>query len=228
MEAQHVVSTAKLTDNLAEQAVLERLIDSAKPPLPRERSFAGRHFLLTTSFRYPPLRHGSRFATRAERSVWYGAHELRTVFAEVAYYRLVFVEGTRAPLESLEAELSVFSVPYRTRRGVDLTRSPFDAHRASIASKTSYRESQALGAAMRADGVEAFRYASARDPEAGVCVGIFAPSAFAGGPEEPRTWWCRANREGVEFLRKDALSRASFTFSRSSFLHAGRLPQPAP
>ncbi|HEX6853327.1 MAG TPA: RES family NAD+ phosphorylase [Candidatus Polarisedimenticolaceae bacterium] len=228
VEAQHVVSTAKLTDTLGEQAVLERLIESAKPALPRDRAFGGRHFLLTTSFRYPPLRHGSRFATRAERSLWYGAHELRTVFAEVAYYRLVFLEGTHAPLESLETELSVFSVPYRTRKGVDLTRAPFDAHRAAIASKGDYRASQALGAAMRAAGVEAFRFPSARDPEGGTGFAAFSPSAFAAGPSETRTWWCRASREGVLFLRKDAFSRESLTFSRSSFLQSGRLPQPAP
>jgi hypothetical protein len=228
VEAQHVVSTAKLTDTLEEQAILERLIEAAKPPLPRERAFAGRHFLLTTSFRYPPLRHGSRFATRAERALWYGAHDLRTVLAEVAYYRLVFLEGTAAPIAALEAELSVFSVRYRARRGIDLTRAPFDAHRAAIASKSDYRESQALGAAMREAGVEAFRYASARDPEGGTCFAAYAPSVFSGAPEEPRTWWCRANAEGVLFLRKDALSRASFTFPRSTFLVSGKLPQPAP
>lgn len=228
VEAQHVVSTAKLADTLDEQAVLERLIEGAKPPLPRERAFAGRHVLLATSFRYPPLRHGSRFATRRERSLWYGAHALRTVFAEVAYYRLVFLEGTEAPLASIEAELSVFSVPYRARRGVDLTRPPFDAHRAAIASRTDYRQAQALGAAMREAGVEAFRYPSARDPEGGIALGVFNPAAFAGAPAEPRTWWCRAGRDGVLFLRKDALSRASLTFPRTTFLHAGVLPQPAP
>ena len=228
VEAQHVVSTAKLADTLEEQAVLERLIEGAKPPRPRERAFSGRHVLLTTSFRYPPLRHGSRFATRRERSVWYGAHALRTVFAEVAYYRLVFLEGTAARLGGIEAELSVFSVPYRTRRGVDLTRPPFDAHRAAIASRASYDATQSLGASMRADGVEAFRFPSARDPEGGTAVGLFTPGAFSGAPAEPRTWWCRARRDGVLFLRKDALSRAAFTFPRTAFLLGGRLPQPAP
>lgn len=228
VEAQHVVSTAKLTDTLEEQAVLERMIEGAKPPRPRERAFTGRHVLLTTSFRYPPLRHGTRFATRRERSLWYGARELRTVLAEVAYYRLVFLEGTAAPLGSVETELSVFSVPYRTRRGVDLTRGPFAAHRDAIASRSNYGETQALGAAMRAAGVEAFRYPSARDPERGTALGMFTPAAFAGPPAEPRTWWCRASREEVSFLRKDALSRASFTFARGTFLLEGALPEPAP
>lgn len=229
VEAQHVVATAKLTDSLEEQAILERIVERVKPPLPAEAGFEGRHFLLTTSFRYPPLRHGSRFAVRTEPSIWYGAHELGTVFAEVAYYRLWFLEGTEAEIASLEVELSVFSVPYRTRKGLDLTRAPFDADRAAISSPSSYRESQALGGAMREAGVEAFRYRSARDPGGGKCVGLFTPRAFGAlAPSEPRTWWCRASREGVAFLRKDAFSRESFSFPREAFLVDGGLPEPAP
>ena len=48
VEAQHLVSTRKLVDSLEEQAVLEGLIDSAKPP----DQTAGRlHVLLATPFR---------------------------------------------------------------------------------------------------------------------------------------------------------------------------------
>ena len=66
-----------------------------------------------------PLPHGSCFGTRSERSIWYGATGLRGVFAEVAYYRLLFLEGTGAPLDRVEVELSAFDVPVRTRRGID-------------------------------------------------------------------------------------------------------------
>ena len=64
VEAQHVVSTGKLVDAPEEQAALEMLIDSSKPPIPAAEEFAGLHYLLSTPFRYPPLRHGSRFSTR--------------------------------------------------------------------------------------------------------------------------------------------------------------------
>src|SRR5207245_1032206 len=101
VEAQHQVSTRKLVDTLEEQALLEELIDRAKPP----DSTRGRlHYLLSTPFRYPPLRHGSRFATRQERSLWYGSETRRTAFAEVAYYRLVFLEGTRADLGAVSTQ----------------------------------------------------------------------------------------------------------------------------
>ena len=56
VEAQHQVSTRKLVDSLEEQQLLESLIDAVKPPAPHGARF---HYLLSTPFRYPPLRHGS-------------------------------------------------------------------------------------------------------------------------------------------------------------------------
>ena len=63
VESQHLFSTRKLVDSDAEQALLEELIEEVKPPTGVP---AGLHYLLFTPFRYPPLRHGSRFGTRAE------------------------------------------------------------------------------------------------------------------------------------------------------------------
>ncbi len=167
VEGQHVVSTRKLVDSVAEQEILERLIDRVKPPVPDEPEFRGLHYLLSTPFRYPPLRHGSRFGLRTERSLWYGSFLPRTAFAETAYYRIIFIEGTTADLGSITQEQSLFCVQVATRRGVDLTRPPFEEHRASIASPTSYDATQGMGADMRADGVKAFRYPSARDARGG-------------------------------------------------------------
>ena len=158
VEAQHVISTRKLVDSAEEQEILERIIDDAKPPLPEGEEFRGLHYLLATPFRYPPLGHGSRFGTRAERSLWYGSALPRTAFAETAYYRLLFLEGTAAELAPLSVELSVFRVGVRARRGVDLSRGPFHEHRSVIASPVRYDATQRLGAEMRGDGVEAFRF----------------------------------------------------------------------
>jgi len=167
VEAQHQVSTRKLVDSAAEQALLEELIDNAKP---RDVTANAVHYLLSTPFRYPPLRSGSRFGTRRERGIWYGSEALVTAFAEVAYYRLVFLEGTKADLEPLTSQLTAFTVAARSTRAVDLVSPPFDRHRRTIASPTKYAESQALGMAMRSAGVELFRYPSARDTARGVNV----------------------------------------------------------
>src|SRR6478672_3139327 len=173
VESQHQVSTRKLVDSNEEQALLEDLIESVKPP----DVTAGRlHYLLSTPFRYPPLTHGSRFGRRHERGIWYGSADRRTAFAEVAYYRLVFLEGTHAQLGTLTTPLTAFTASIRTVKGIDLVASPFDVHRKAIASPTSYASSQALGTAMREAGVEAFRYPSARDDKSGVSIAVFAPS----------------------------------------------------
>jgi hypothetical protein len=225
VEAQHQVSTRKLVDSLDEQAVLEEMIDRAKPP---DACGGGIHYLLFTPFRYPPLRHGSRFGTRRERGIWYGSESRRTVFSEVAYYRLLFLEGTAADLGDVTTQLTSFTVRMRTQRGVDLVSPPFDAHRRTIASRTSYDSTQALGAAMRAAGVELFRYPSARDTEGGVNVAAFSAVVF--GSAKPRgfeTWHCRASRERVEVTKRDYFSRESFTFERAAFLVNGSLPAPA-
>ncbi len=228
VEAQHVVGTRKLVDSAAEHERLEALIERAKPPLPREPAFEGLHYLLATSFRYPPLRHGSRFGARSERALWYGAERRRTAFAEVAYYRLVFLDGTAAELGPVSVEVTLFEVPVGTDRGVDLTAPPFAAFEAQISSPVSYAESQALGAAMRADGVLAFRYRSARDRERGTNLALFDPAAFgAKRPSRLTAWHCTATRAGVEVFRKDVFRRDVFTFPRAEFEVDGRLPLPA-
>jgi hypothetical protein len=222
VEAQHQVSTRKLVDTLEEQALLEDLIDTAKPPgLP-----ARLHYLLATPFRYPPLRHGSRFGTRYASGLWYGSESAATAFAEVAYYRFVFLEGTRADLGTVTTALTAFTARVRTDRGIDLTARPFAAHRSVLASPTSYVETQALGGAMREAGVEVVRYQPARAE--GANVGVMAPAVFRGVvPRTLETWHCVATRLRVELVRRDYFTPAQHTFARDVFLVDGRLPAPA-
>lgn len=225
VEAQHQLSTRKLVDSAQEQALLEELIDGVKPP---DRTGGRLHYLLFTPFRYPPLPHGSRFGGRRERGIWYGSLEQRTAFAEIAYYRLLFLEGTKADLDTVETTLTAFTASVRTARGVDLTAPPFDPHRRAIASPTSYAASQALGAAMRGAGVEAFKYPSARDAEGGSNVGVFDPAAFGNAkPKSFETWHCFASRESVEILPGGYIKRDTHAFPRAQFIVNGALPSPA-
>jgi hypothetical protein len=229
VESQHVVSTRKLVDSDEEQALLEELVDRVKPPLPSGTDFEGLHYLLFTSFRHAPLRHGSRFGTRAERGIWYGAKELETCFAEVSYYRILFLEGSSASLGSISVELTAFTAAIRARKAADLTRPPFLAYRAAISSKTSYEASQALGADMRAAGIEAFVFASARVLEGGTCVGLFSPSFASKRPRRLKTWTCTADCDKVEFAEKSLAKRdvQRLRYARGQFEVAGKLPSPA-
>jgi hypothetical protein len=225
VESQHQVSTRKLVDSADEQALLEELIDGAKPPdLTRGRL----HYLLFTPFRYPPLAHGSRFGRRHERGIWYGSLERRTAFAEVAYYRLLFLEGTRASLGTVTTPLTAFRATLRTSRGAALDLPPFDAFRSAISSPVSYVETQSLGDAMRAAKVEAFRYPSARDVEGGVNVGAFTPTVFGRTkPTSLESWHCAASRQRVDITAGNYFTRETFAFAREEFLVERRLPSPA-
>jgi hypothetical protein len=225
VESQHQIATRKLVSSDAAQALLEEVLERYKPPLAEGESL---HYLLSTPFRYPPLTHGSRFGTRQERGIWYGAEELRGAFAEVAYYRLVFLDGTDAALGPLAADLTAYHVPVQTPRGVDLTAGPFARFRSSLASKTSYAETQQLGASMRNAGVEAFRYWSARDVAGGVNVGVFSSRAFTSRrPRALQTWRSTATPAMVEFSRRDYFERGAFHFDRAEFLVDDALPRPA-
>lgn len=239
VEAQHQVSTRKLVGSAAEQELLEDLIESAKPP---DRSAGRLHYLLSTPFRYPPLARGSRFGARHERGIWYGSESIVTAFADVAYYRLVFLDGTRADLGTVTTPLTAFRVQMRSTRAVDLTLPPFDAHRRALASPVKYAATHELGAAMRAAGVELFRYPSARDvvrhseasgttgrdEHRGINVGAFTPDVF--GRSKPRdigNWQCSASRAVVEIAKRDYFGHEVHIFSREQFLVDGTLPAPA-
>jgi hypothetical protein len=222
-------------DSDDEQALLEALIDRVKPPPPGGGRFAGLHYLLSTPFRHPPLRSGSRFGARTERGLWYGALALPTAFAEVAYYRLLFLEGSAAVLPALTVELSSFEAAVATRRGVDLTRAPFAEYEAVLASPVDYAATQRVGREMRADGVEAFLFRSARDPGRappgrGVNVGLFEPVFARRRPSGLRTWICTSTRARVEVRPKGLLEPRNaprFAFARAQFEVGGVLPAPA-
>src|SRR5688572_23792731 len=98
VESQHLSATRKLVDSVEEHEALEVLIEHSKPKIPKGPEFKRLHYLLFTPFRYPPLKHGSRFGKISERSLWYGSLELETALAEVAFYRFYFLLGSSAAL----------------------------------------------------------------------------------------------------------------------------------
>ena len=210
VEAQHRVATRKLVDSLEDQALLEEILEDSKPPAREDTRRL--HYLLATPFRYPPLRHGSRFGARHERGIWYGAEAQRTVFAETAYYRALFLHASAADLGTLELSLTVYRVPVAARRGLDLCSEAFAGHR--------HR---------RAHAVEAFRFPSARDARGGACIGVIDPKAFSTPrPTARQSWHCFATRTRVEFMRQDGIARTRLhTFDVDGFRIDGRLPAPA-
>lgn len=226
VESQHRVATLSLVDNLAEQALLEDLLEQAKPPL--APGSEGLHYLLATPFRYPPLRHGSRFGRPFEPGIFYGARRLRTLLAEAAYYRFVFWTGMAEPPPSgrLRTQHNVFRARFRGERGVRLQQPPCAAHEAVLRDPVDYRPAQRLGSALRSARVDAFEFVSARDSERGLNVALFRPDALVS--REPlglSRWLCETTGGQVTFAPEATL--ALYHFPLSAFLVAGKLPLPA-
>ena len=104
VEQQGAQATRRTTDSLDEQAWLEDFLEASKPELPSAEECAVRHRLLLTPFRYRK-RHGSRFATRWERGLFYGSRSRFGCLLEGAYYELVFQNGPEDPFPRSSALL---------------------------------------------------------------------------------------------------------------------------
>lgn len=225
VESQEQVATNQLVSSLERQAVLETLLEATKPRLRPGTEHL--HYLLATPFRYPPLKHGSRFGTRSAPSLFYGALHTSTVLAEAAYYRFLFWYGMATPpTTKLDTQHTLFGAAYQTDQGVQLQAPPFAAYQAQLCSPSDYSASQALGVVMRDAGIAAFEFTSARDPERGINVALFTPQALVGtAPVYQAAWLCELSAERVSFHA--AHSREWYAFSLDTFLLAGQLPQAA-
>jgi hypothetical protein len=225
VESQEQVATSAIVDTAAEQAMLEDILEASKPR--RRPGTAHLDYLLATAFRYPPLRHGSRFGSRFEPSLFYGSLAERTVLAEGAYYRFWFWFGmTRPPpTQQLITQHSVVRARYATPRGLRLQHAPFDAHADALRNPRDYAATQALGTALRAAAIDAFEYCSARDP--GLNIAIFTPAVFpAHGRLEGRSEWsCMTSPQRVAFV--NTATRATHEFMLGQFLVDGEFPDPA-
>lgn len=194
VEAQHTASTMRLVDSLADQLVLESLLDESKPALP---DAAGKlHYLLATPFRYRP-RVGSRFRAAFDAGVWYGAEDLRTALAEKSYWQLRFLLDSPGTPDLGPVPHTAFAASIRAR-AVDLTAPPLVRDRAGWTHRSDYAPTQALAAAVRDAEIACIRYESVRDPEHAACVALLAPSAFhRPSPRRQQTWFIAAARPRV-------------------------------
>ena len=225
VESQEQVATNNLVDSLNEQAVLEQLLDAAKPPC--RAGTENLHYLLNTPFRYPPLRHGSRFGQRNEPSIFYGSLSRDTALAESAYYRLLFWFGQAIPPTApYTTQHTLFEASYASAHGLKLQSGQCAMHRPALTDPADYTATQALGVQMRSAGIEAFEFPSARCPRSGDNVGLFEPTALAcSQPIRAEEWLCHTSAAGVEFLAHTSNYVANFSFDE--FAISGTLPQPA-
>jgi len=224
VEQQGAQATRRTTDSLEEQAWLEDFLEASKPELPSAEECAVRHRLLLTPFRYRK-RHGSRFATRWERGLFYGSRSRFGCLLEGAYYELVFQEVPDRPFpRSSSMRKAIFHVQMRTVRGLKLQQHGNRELQAKLRDPIDSHFCQGLGQAMREAGIEAFEYHSARSAEDVVQVGAISCRIFTSTPFDQVEVVLEANRSEVAIRCLDGTT--VHHFQRQQFEVNGELPQP--
>lgn len=207
VEAQHRVATMRLVDNLAEQDLLEQVLEASKPKPPP--AGAGTHYLLFTPFRYASP-WASRFRKPDWPGAWYGADEPATVAAELAFWRWrFFSDSTGLQGEQVVTEHTFFQARFAGLE-LDITGAPWSSRRDLWRHPDDYLPCQELAAqARRAEPApEAIRHESARR-EGGMCQVVFTPARLSiRKPNLQQTWVCKVasgivllvhEREAFEF-----------------------------
>lgn len=199
VEAQHIASTRRLVDDLAEQRELEEILEATKPAVPPEASRL--HYLLATPFRYPaPL--GSRFRAPHEPGVFYGADTPRTACAELGYWRWRFLTDSAGLTALGPSPQSVFEATVKTLT-VNLESSPFVRNRKLWRDPGDYSATRRFGTTAREAGIRVILYRSVRDPEPGVCGAVLRPDAFRKSEPTagPQTWFLTVTPEFATWQR---------------------------
>jgi hypothetical protein len=225
VESQEQVATIGLVDDLDEQFLLEQMLDQAKPAYRKNSQHL--HYLLATPFRYPPLKHGSRFGSRMTPSFFYASEEVETALAECAYYRFLFLEGMKTPyLRTINSSYTLFSVFIDSVSAVDLTLldEPFQTMLCSV---NDYSFTQALGRKLLDKQVKVLRFNSARTTSVlggnlGVNVAITQPQEIKStAPQQCTTWLCSTTAEKVSF---SSPKKPVISFDQKQFLVDGLFP----
>jgi hypothetical protein len=224
VEQQGAQATRRTTDSLDEQAWLEDFLEASKPELPSAEECALRHRLLLTPFRYRK-RHGSRFATRWERGLFYGSRSRFGCLLEGAYYELVFQDGPERPFPRSSAMRKVlFHVEVHTSRALKLQDHGGRALQTRLRDPIDSSFCQGIGRQMREAGLEAFEYHSARSVEDVIQLGAISCCVFTGTPFDQVEVQLEANELEVSIRCLD--DNTVHHFRREQFEVNGELPQP--
>ncbi|MEM1154466.1 MAG: RES family NAD+ phosphorylase [Pseudomonadota bacterium] len=216
VETQEVAATTKITRSLVEHSRLEELLEESKPrSSPKEL-----HYLLSTPFRYPPLRHGSRFGSRFEPSLFYGSLSLSTCLAECAYYRFLFyLDMQRPPPNPLTTQHTIFEVSVDSGLAVDLRTDR--ENMSKLTHPESYEYTQQLGSRLRQAGAHVLLFTSARDQQGGSNIALFSAEAFAeASPRGQEMWQSQVDSKRAIFRSASSIEcfdRATFSAASGVF-----------
>lgn len=221
VETQEYAATTGLVDNLEQQDVLENMLDSVKPAY--RRGTESLHYLISTPFRYPPLKYGSRFGDTTMPSYFYASEQLATSLAEFAFYRFAFFSDMAVPFEkAVRSEHMSFSVKVKSNSLADLTRITNHDVVQLLTSPLQYHFSQQVGRKLLNDGALVLRYKSARC-EHGINIAVATPSEIRSkAPQEHVNWICLSNADKISI---NAHGHSPRYFKKEQFLIDGVLPR---
>ncbi len=221
VESQTYAATTSLVDDLAEQALLEQLLDDVKPPY--KEGTTGRHYLISTPFRYPPLKYGSRFGDRTLPSYFYASENPQTALAECAFYRFAFLGAMDEPYQAaIKSEHLVFSVTVNSQAMIDLTQVTTPAVAMSLKAIDHYGFTQALGKRLvEKEQAKVIRYFSARMAD-GINLAIaVADEISSSQPDSSVNWIGHTTEKVISF---NARGETPIAFARSDFCVDGQFP----
>ncbi len=226
VESQESAATMQIVDTLEEQSLLEDIIESSKPPIPHLADKPKRHYLLSTPFRYPPLKYGSRYGRQYESSIFYASHNVKSALYESAFYSFYFMSRSEKPFEGvITNKKSSFAANISTKNYVNLCLIEDPELQRALKHKSNYTYPQKVGAYMRDEGVDAFSYYSAREG-GGKHIGVFYLDTIIGLPEEERQWQIKQSPEHLVYYCP-ADTSLNMEFSIDTFYVDGKLPHPS-
>ncbi|MDA9556866.1 RES family NAD+ phosphorylase [Vibrio sp.] len=228
VETQEESATLGLVNgDFAKQDLLESVLDECKPPY--AEGTEEQHYLLSTPFRYPPLKYGSRFGSTSMPSYFYASEKINTVLAECAFYRLAFRADMVIPYEgNTTSEHMTFQIEIKTNNLADLTTIQQSDINDALRSPTNYSLTQDLGKVLIEEwGIEVIRFWSARCE--GINVAVASPAVFVQeAPFDRHYWICTTSNTQVQFKKKnlDYQNNRQFpvSFSITEFMIDGQLP----
>lgn len=196
VEKQSRIETMSLCESEADQHRLEELLDDCKPSC---ADVGQLHWLLRSAFRYPPLRHGSRFGRRFERGIFYASLSRDALLAEAAFYAWCFYTDMQTPpLRPVQADRTVLQMRAKATRMIDVRKAP---DWRLLVDPGNWSASQDYGTAARDAGAEAIGYPSARirGDETMSNMAILEPSVLAdqGPPKTSGAFTIISDGDGV-------------------------------
>lgn len=220
VETQEYAATTRLVGTLEEQELLENLLDDVKPPYRKDTEQL--HYLISTPFRYPPLKYGSRFGDITMPSYFYASEQVNVALAECAFYRFIFINDLITPYQKpVDSAHMSFKVLAKTDTAADLTKIKNQEIIQKLVSPTDYSVTQQVGRQLIEQGVKAIRFHSAREKN-GINIAIAEPNVIkSSAPTNCINWMCKTTNQLVSF---NAPHTKPISFSISQFLIDGKLP----